>query len=795
MRKEAVRSAKRWGSLALALGITCCAAADVRPQHAGLDAREFGASGSTFQTTAAATDGSDRITVADVGDFRVGQGVMVSKCNVHYNRKSLFGPRGTYAAERPLNGEVEVRGYDGSAGSWTVYLVDVDPAKPSVFRWTDDFGRAWHADVPITFDWQPLSGGTEVRFRPFEWEKGYTVVLSGRDQLVTVIEKIEGNVLTLRDRANRTVAGAVVRHNDTAALQAAITQAVKEKKNVFIPVGNYRLAGALAVKEASALVIEGASAVETVLDISEGEGACFNLQGGTEVTVRNVGMVGHSGFDRRDQMGLMSTRGGTAVWGFYFKHCSALGIANTERVLVENCHARRMSAECFYSAGRSRAGTAEPAHYTKAITYLRCSVEDCARNAFNNNDMAENTSILSCRIRDVGGCSWEGASRFVRFTGNYVRNGGTVAMGNIRSRAAQYEQLGSGQHLIADNVFESACPYGGFMVRAQAGASQVIIRNNLFVNFNSSAIEITSSTGERDLPASNAVIQGNILDMTAVGEEPRPRKAINISASDVTVGGNQIYVRGACDPQLTGIRLVDVAQNVNVHDNLLKQCGTAIIGVRVSARVGMVIDPATFTRETAGRSFHLPLERRNSHRYRGWHVVWLTGGKPDGRSVIDAFDPETCQFKLREPRAMKAGDVFEVFPPGGANLNIHDNTLTGCLFPVVLDAYGSETSVLRDNLITRGEVTGVQAAVDVRGLFQVIGNQVAGFDEPGSAALSLTPDPLGRMSRNLYRNNIFERCAGVVPERQKALWDAAKAADNVCIACGGGRGPAPSAAP
>ena len=45
-----------------------------------LNARDCGASGSTFQTSAATTSGSGQITVANVGDFKVGQGaMMVSK--------------------------------------------------------------------------------------------------------------------------------------------------------------------------------------------------------------------------------------------------------------------------------------------------------------------------------------------------------------------------------------------------------------------------------------------------------------------------------------------------------------------------------------------------------------------------------------------------------------------------------------------------------------------------------------------------------------------------------------------
>ncbi|MFA7006526.1 MAG: hypothetical protein WC429_20960, partial [Verrucomicrobiia bacterium] len=435
--------------LALNLGLAQAGAGD------WLNARDCGASGSKFETTAATTDGSKQITVKNVGDFKVGQGVMVSKACPRFDESRLWGPRKDYAKSQPVGDQVQMRGYDGSAGSCVVYVLDVPAGASRMFRWTDDLGRTWHEKTPMTGDWQSLGGDIEVRFGKHDWESGYTATFVARDQLVTTIEKIEGDTLTLKDAATRSVKDAIVRHNDTASLQAAVDRAIKEKRNVFFPVGHYHLARDIRVENASAIVIEGQSAVDTVLDISEGRGSCFSIKGGTEVTLRKFRMTGHMGFEGRDQAGVLRTLGGTAVWGFYFKHCNAVGISNTERVLVENCHASRMSAECFYSAGRARRGNNEPKAYTKAITYSRCSVTDCARNAFNNNDMAENTSVLHCRIVDVGGCTWEGASRFVRFIGNYIRNAGTVAMGNIRSRSEDFEILPSGQHIIADNVFES----------------------------------------------------------------------------------------------------------------------------------------------------------------------------------------------------------------------------------------------------------------------------------------------------------------------------------------------------
>jgi len=207
-----------------------------------LNAKECGASGSKFETTASTTTGSCQITVADVGDFQAGQGVMVSKANIRYLPTRLWGTGERYRNSKPVTNSVEVRGYDGTQGSWVVYVLDIAPSSKPAFRWTGDLGRTWRPEQPVTHDWQPLEDGVEVRLNPRDWEAGYVIAVGARDQLISRIEKIEGNVLTLSDPANRTVKDAVVRHNDTAALQAAVDRALKEKRNVFVPVGHYRLA-------------------------------------------------------------------------------------------------------------------------------------------------------------------------------------------------------------------------------------------------------------------------------------------------------------------------------------------------------------------------------------------------------------------------------------------------------------------------------------------------------------------------------------------------------------------------
>lgn len=765
---------KRSAAVGLMLWLACsCAFA----QGEWLNVRSCGASGSQFSTGAVTTASSNQITVKDTGDFQVGQGVMVSRCSVRYQARQLWGPQKIYESSRALKDEVEIRGYDGAAGSWLVYALDVAPGPNPSFRWSDDIGRTWKQGGPVDDQWHALSGGTEIRFVPgkLNWQDGYAVTFAARDQLVSRIEKIEGNVLTLRNPANRSATDAVVRHCDDEALQAAINQAIREKRNVFVPPGYYRLARGVRISNAPALTFEGANPEDVTFDISEGEGACVDLTGGTEVTLRNLTMLGNTGFADSDIAGYLNLQGAGGVWGFYLKRCNAVSIANTERVLVENCHARRMSCEAFVSGGNSRA-VRPPGTQTKSTTYLRCSAIDCGRNGFNDwNCGPENTSILQCRIVNVGGCSWEGASRFVKFIGNYVRNAGTIAMGNLGppNHDDTFPELGAGQHIIADNVFEGGGYYGGKIgstaIVTGSGSTQVIIRNNLFINYNSPAVFANGACDTRHFPSANTTITGNIIDLTAAGPEPPvTRCGIEVSANDTIVSDNQIYARGAADPLVTGVRIWEPALNVSVHDNLIRNCGTGLITQRAQSRVGEVIDATTFMLPAWGR---VPVARRPSDLYHGWPVVWLAGTKVIGTSIIEGADPDTFRMKLNEPREMKVGDVFETYPPYGANWDLHHNTFTGCLKPVVLDAYGSAISRFRDNTIARERATGVKEAAAIKGQFQVLANTFQGFDEPGSVALGLYLDRQGQPPASLYRDNQFPGCPKQVSEEQKGMWE------------------------
>jgi len=155
-----------------------------------------------------------------------------------------------------------------------------------------------------------------------------------------------------------------------------------------------------------------------------------------------------------------------------------------------------------------------------------------------------------------------------------------------------------------------------------------------------------------------------------------------------------------------------------------------------------------------------------------------------GTSTVDAFDPETKRFTLKEARETKPGEQFETYPPNGANWDLHDNTISDCLAPVALDCYGSATTRLRNNTLARGSATGIKQALSLSGRVELTGNLFSGFEEPGSATLALQPDRFGKPVANVMRGNLFDHCGTPVTESARGLWQACQAEGNSFTACG-----------
>jgi hypothetical protein len=590
-----------------------------------------------------------------------------------------------------ISDEIEFCGYDGEDSDFVVYVVDMCPEMPGIIRWSRDFGRSWTDNVPIIDKKAELDLGRYLIINDFEdYRFGCTAVFVCSSRSVARIIEISGRSIRLSLTASRS-AECTIAHSDSFGIQSAVDEAIRSDKNVYFPSGTYRLTNSTFINRARSITLEGESAASVILDDSiaglDGTldmlgGVCFSVSDSDEVNIRNFTMIGNCSFADRDIAGCIKTRGvePSKVYGFYYMRTNALQSCNVERLYVENCHARKMSAECFYAKGAPRTVENEPERYQKSLTYMRCSVEDSARNAFNNNDLSENTSVMYCRIRDVGGCAWEGSSRFVKIVGNYVRRAGPIAMGNLRSRDAEHERLGTAQHIVSDNVFEEGVCYGSAAVVVGAGASQVIIKNNTFVNFNSSGINLFGTSQYSDLPPEHIIVTGNSMDMTAIYGESKKRYGIRAEASYVTVADNQIYTRG-CDPDenLTCIETSNLSVNTNIHDNTLTAAGVGISVEEPIGIVGEVIDDLHFFRYEPpfGQQGKPPIPRRLSHKFKNWIIKW---GRDDF-SRIESCDPETRVFTLCEPRKMTSGERFTYYPERDS-LMIHDNIISDTLIDI-----------------------------------------------------------------------------------------------------------------
>ena len=677
-----------------------------------LNAKDFGAAGSLFSTRAHSVAGSAAIVTEEIGDFKVGDEVFLRGVDPHIESAVLFERKDMSVANRrpwkhcqPLDGRVEFDGYDGSQGDWVVYFIDMWPESPDTFRWSNNFGIDWHDGIPYSDGWTVIDGSVRVKINDFkEREWGCTAAIVCSSRKISTVYSIDGNTLTLSDTLS-TSGTLEVMHSDSAAIQRAIDAALEQKKSVFLPNGRYRLTSTLVIKEPSGFTFEGESAGETVIDDSLGmlgierlEGSCFSFIGGEDATLKNLTMFGCYGFAERARGANLFCKGGTSVYGFYFQKSNATCIINTKRVLVENCHAKRMSAECFYSMGKPRELAESGDRYTRSITYRDCSVIDCARNAFNNNDKAEGTSIINCRIENVGNAAWEGASRFVKIQGCYIKNTGAIAIGNVRRRVGYLNDLGTGQHVISDNYFEGCTQdHSVAMIKIGSFASQVVIKGNVFVNFNSPAIDVHGEGQSVDTPPENIIITANSIDLTAIGETSVPRYGISITSNYVTASDNHIFVRKERDENAVGIILSDDVTRINVHDNTVTGLGVGIRSETVAGYVGDVVDGRTFYRAERGASVALKpmLLREFSHGYRGWRLRWTKDGS---ESEILEFDPIGLTFTLVEPRDMKNGDEFLIYGPCALPWLIHHNIIDNCTAPMDLGTFSGERAALDKNI-------------------------------------------------------------------------------------------------
>jgi len=731
----------------------------LRPKASGrekVNVRIYGASGSKYKTTARIEAGSKQIKVADVGDFATGQGVTITGGNIHFEKVRIYKPSQRYNSY-PATDEFELRGFDATKTFWRTFAIDVTREKPVTFRWTSNMGKTWVKDVPVTGDWQKLSDGVEIRFKTRYWRLGCMIAFDARADLLTEIIAVDGQIITLKDAVKNSSNKAVIRHHDRVAIDRALKVAMSERRALYFPAGHYKIDQGFVIPSKS-IWIAGDSGHNTILDISEGTGPVFTFRYNKEVTLLNMSIMGHTGWNEYPLKFRRSN--GNVCWAMNLRPCKAVFIRGSKHVWIENVHVSRMANEAFYCASGGR-NKPEDKGGTMSLTYLRCSVTDVLFNAFNNNDYSDNISILYCRV-NMASNFWEGAPRFLRCIGNHVRNCNHYGtFGGLKHRYEQFNSFGIGQMVIADNVFEGIKNIVSHGWRPGTGpivvgpANQVIIRNNIFVNFSANNA-LTIGGYSRGYKGGHVNITGNMIDMTyekgrALGSWSR--SGIKVAISDVVISDNQIYVRGNIDPKVVGIEVLSSAANVTIHNNIISNCGYGIRTASARSSVIKVLGPGRFL-----KGKWMPNEWKYSHLYRDWKLHWLTGNNKGKISKIGIFNPKTLELKLKHPLVVKPKDSFVYFPEQ-ANWLFHHNTITDCANPVQLEGYGSDTSFFTDNLISRGIKPEGKTALTMRGNYTVSGNTFSNFDKKDNVAIRIFPDPSGKLWNVNCRDNIFRKCA------------------------------------
>ena len=291
-------------------------------------------------------------TVADPGDFKAGQGIVIQP-----RQRPLRQP--ATASRQPLQvcAACRQRRDQGLTQELACVLAEVDE-NPATLAGATTW-RARGRRLPITYDWQALSNRVEVKFKRQEWKISHMVSARRARPGSRPDREVEGNRNPLRDVPNRSCTGARCASHYWA-LQDAINKAVKEAQPV-LPRGYYRLAGSLRVANAN-ITIEGQSA-GNVCARSQRQGRLLpGGAGGGDVTIRNFapGAHGPGGRPARSACPTAWTASGPAP-----SRRSAITVTSTERVLIEDHAARPRKAALRQAPCTS---TNEPRQLTKSLT-------------------------------------------------------------------------------------------------------------------------------------------------------------------------------------------------------------------------------------------------------------------------------------------------------------------------------------------------------------------------------------------------------------------------------------------
>lgn len=211
-------------------------------------ASPYNAAGVITETTGTITSGSTSLVVADASSFAVGHSVRVG----HKQVVDLVIDTGASST-----GEVTV-GYGTGTDTNFDRVVRIEVVSGDTAA---QVATKFRASTLFNFEWVVSGSGTTVRFTrlvAIAFGSGFSVSGQGVTATPTVvttgsvvasftkITAIVGNTITIADAASASVTDAVVSHNDSTAINEAVS-AASPGDIVYIPAGQYRMDGQIYV--------------------------------------------------------------------------------------------------------------------------------------------------------------------------------------------------------------------------------------------------------------------------------------------------------------------------------------------------------------------------------------------------------------------------------------------------------------------------------------------------------------------------------------------------------------------
>lgn len=299
---------------------------------------DFGASGSLQNTTGTIAQGSNALTLVAAIDFQNGQGI------------NIYGAGPVATVQQPTGLGLTINGTTGST-SYTYQIASVDAfggvGQAITGMSTSTANASLNFNNYVTLNWSaPASGPAprayaiyrdnafiglaattsfndqgNVRSRP-SWCPSTPPASATSAMLISTIASGAGTAsLVLTDTASTAVAGAIVKHDDTAAVIAALTAAVGGKRLV-VPDGTY-------IMTSQALM-----SMTGDLDVLCSRGAIFHAN--SNLADQLIGLNDNGGVWRYG----LSWRGGkfdnsSGIFGIGVASNSCIGLTRLGNVLID----------------------------------------------------------------------------------------------------------------------------------------------------------------------------------------------------------------------------------------------------------------------------------------------------------------------------------------------------------------------------------------------------------------------------------------------------------------------------